>query len=513
MTDLSRRSLLAGVGALAARPGAAQPTAAQPAPRTAIAVRIDRPPAVLDPAFRSGLADGNIVRAIGQRLVSMTPSGNAIPDAAKELKQDDPTTLSFTLNEGQMFTDGYGELTAEDVKFSFERFAVAPAAGKESPYKGDWANLGLVEITGKYTGRIHMDKPRAGLIPIAVADVSGTIVSRRAVEERGAEYGQRPVGSGPLMMSAFDRQRGVTLVRNPGFKGLPSGFEKVDVRYIADPKTAELALRAGELDFAALPPSGLDALKSVQALRTAEQPGIADVWLGLNVEKPPFNDVRVRQAIRAALDVDAILLAGYNGRAPRANALVMPQVTGFWKDAPVHARQVAEAKRLLAEAGMPNGFKTRITVQNVPTFQTMALVVRSQLAEVGIQLEVDARDTASFFASGQGDAGKDLDLFILRFNGKLDPNFLAQWFTTAQVGDWNWQRWASKDFDALLDQASTELDDGKRAGLMIKAQQLMEDSAAFVWLTHDVSLFAFRSWLKPSLLPTGIDWALDRFSA
>lgn len=510
MTDLSRRSILGAAAGLAA--SGVGPARAQGAPHPNAAVRIDRQPEVLDPAFRTGLQDGNIVRAIGQRLVTLAPGGGTVPDAAKELKQEDPTTLSFTLNEGQMFTDNYGELTAEDVKFSFERFAVAPVGGKESPYKGDWANLGLVEITGKYTGRIHMDKPRAGLIPIAVADVSGTIVSRRAVEERGADYGQRPVGSGPMMLGVFEKQRGVTLVRNPGFKGAPSGFEKVDVRYIADPKTAELALRSGELDFAGLPPSNVDAVRSVAALKVIEQPGIANIWLGLNVEKPPFTDLRVRQAVRAALDVDQMLLAGFNGKAPRANALVMPQVLGYWKDAPVHVRNVAEAKRLLAEAGLPNGFKTRITVQNVPIYQTMALVARALLGEVGIQVDVDARDTGAFFSAGQGEAGKDLDMFIVRFNGKLDPNFLAQWFTSSQVGDWNWQRWANKDFDGLLDQASSELDDEKRAALMVKAQGLMEDSAAFVWLTYDVSMFAYRSWLKPALLPTGIDWELDRFS-
>ena len=509
MTDLSRRTLL-GATALAAL--AARPARAQAPAHPTLAVRIDRQPEVLDPAFRTGVHEGNIVRVVGQQLVSMTPDGTAVPNAAKELKQEDSTTYSFTLNEGQMFTDNYGEMTAEDVKFSFERFAVAPVNGKKSFNEGDWVNLGLVEITGKYTGRIHMDKPRAGLIPIAIADVAGTIVSRRAVEERGVDYGQRPVGSGPFMVSAFEKQRSVTLVRNPGWKGTAPGFDRVDVRYIADPKTAELALRSGELDFAGLPPSNVDALRTVNALKTAEQPGIANVWLGINVEKPPFTDVRVRQAVRAALDVDQMLLAGYNGRAPRANALVMPQVTGFWKDAPVHARNVAEAKRLLAEAGLPNGFRTRITVQNVPTFQTMALVARALLGEVGIQAEIDAKDTGAFFSSGQGDTGKNLDMFVLRFNGKLDPNYLAQWFVSSQVGDWNWQRWASKEFDALLDQASTELDDAKRAELMVKAQGLMEDSAAFVWLTYDVSTFAYRSWLKPAPLPTGVDWSLDRFS-
>ena len=101
---------------------------------------------------------------------------------------------------------------------------------------------------------------------------------------------------------------------------------------------------------------------------------------------------------------------------------------------------------------------------------------------------------------------------MIRFSGKLDPNFLAQWFTTGQIGTWNWQRWSNPAFDALLDQGSAELDDAKRAALFVQAQQLMAESAAFVWLTYDVSVFAHRTSLRPALLPTGIDWALDRFA-
>ena len=153
-----------------------------------------------------------------------------------------------------------------------------------------------------------------------------------------------------------------------------------------------------------------------------------------------------------------------------------------------------------------------MVIQNQPVFQTMALVARALLAEVGIQLEVDAQESGSFFSAGKGEAGKTLDTVMIRFNGKMDPNFLAQWFTTSQIGIWNWQRWSDPTFDSLLDQASAELDPPKRAALIVQAQQRMEDSQAFVWLTYDVSVFVARNWLKPALLPSGIDWALDRFA-
>ena len=509
MTLTRRTTLLAS--AAAAATAAIRPAGAQA--KIAIAVRIDRDVEVIDPAFRTGLQDGNIVRAIFQRLYTLAPgTGDLVPDAASKLEQTSPTVVEFTLKPGQMFTDGFGEMTADDVKFSFERFAVAPVNGKPSPYKGDWANLKEVEVTGKYTGKIVMDKPRAALFSVAIGDVSGSIVSKKAVEQRGAEHNTKPVGSGPLLVASFEKQRGAVLKRNPDFKGERSGFEEVAVRYVQDPKTTELGLRSGELDFALLPPQSAEPLRSVSGLAVTQQPGIANVWIGLNMEKKPFDDIRVRQAFHLALDIDQMLLAGYNGKAPRANALVMPQVLGYWKDAPVLKRDVAQSKKLLAEAGLPQGFKCKMIIQNQPVYQTMALVARALLAEAGIQLEVDAQDAGSFFSAGKGDAGKSLDTVMIRFNGKMDPNFLAQWFTTSQIGIWNWQRWSDPKFDALLDQASAELDKQKRADLIIEAQKRMHESQCFTWITYDVSTFVTRTSIKPALLPSGIDWALDRFA-
>lgn len=502
-----RQALLAAAATLAAGPATAQP-------RTNIAVRIDRDVEVLDPAFRTGLQDGNIIRAITQRLFTVAPgTGAMVPDAASELVQTSPTEIAFTLKPGQMFSDNFGEMTADDVKFSFERFAVAPVAGKESPYKGDWVNLKSVEVTGKYTGRIILEKPRASLMAVAIGDVSGSIVCKQAVLQRGVEHNTRPVGSGPLMVTKFEKQRGVTLQRNPAYAGPRAGFEEIAVRYVQDPKTAELGLRAGELDFALLPPQSAEPLRRAPGLTVTEMPGIANVWIGLNTEKKPFDDIRVRRAFRLALDVDQMILAGYNGKVPRANCLVMPKVVGHWPEAPVLRRDIAQARRLLAEAGLSSGFKCRMVIQNQPVFQTMALVARATLAEAGIQLEVDAQESGTFFSAGKGESGKNLDTVMIRFNGKMDPNFLAQWYTTSQIGIWNWQRWSDPTYDSLIDQAAAELDPAKRAALVIEAQKRMDDSQAFVWLTYDVSTFVARDWLKPALLPSGIDWALDRFAS
>ncbi|MGG5810433.1 ABC transporter substrate-binding protein [Falsiroseomonas sp. CW058] len=511
--EIDRRRLLAGAAAAAGLAGAGGQALAQAAPRSSIAVRVERDPEIIDPGFRTGPHDGNIIRVVYQRLLRHKPnSGELELDAAAEVTQASPTVIDFRLKPGQMFTDGFGEMTAEDVKFSFERIGLEPAAGaRPSPYRGDWAGLERVEVTGQHTGRIVLSRPNASLMNIAIGDVSGCIVSRRAVEQRGVEHNTRPVGSGPYALASLERQRGAVLRANPAHAGARPAFNEVAVRFIPDNRATELALRAGELDFAVLPPSVAEPLRGVQGLTISEQPGLQYIWLGMNMEKAPLSDIRVRQAIRLGLDVDQMLIAGYNGRAPRLNTLLPPAVDGHWAEAPVYRRNVAEARRLLAEAGVRNP-RVKLLVLNQPAFQNMALVARALLAEIGVTVEVDARDGGGFWSAGRGDAGREIDMHMMVFNGKLDPNFLMQWFVSGQVGTWNWQRFASPEFDRLFEQAAAELDPARRRAMVIEAQQLMDRSAAFVWLTNNVSFLAHRSWLRPASVPGWLDWQYDSFA-
>jgi len=261
-----------------------------------------------------------------------------------------------------------------------------------------------------------------------------------------------------------------------------------------------------------LSPSTADPLRSVPGLTVNEQPSIAYVWLGMNVEKAPFTDVRVRQAVRLALDVDQMLTAGYNGKAPRLNTLLPPQILGHWREAPVYKRNVAEAKSLLAAAGVSN-LKVKLLILNQAAYQNMALVARALLADVGITVEVDSQEGGTYWNSGKGDVGKNIDMFIVRFNGKHDPNFIMQWFVSKQIGEWNWQRWNSPEFDALFAQSAGELDAAKRRQEVVDAQRLMDKSAAFVWLTNEANTLVYRNWMKPAGVPGWIDWQYDDFGA
>jgi peptide/nickel transport system substrate-binding protein len=412
-----------------------------------------------------------------------------------------------------MFTDGFGEMTADDVKFSFERIGLPPKDGaKESSYKADWLFLQGVEVKSKYEGRIVLTQPRANLYDVVIADGSGCIVSRKAVEQRGADFATKPVGSGPYQLVALERQKGATLRRNPAYAGRKPHYEEISIRFISDARTTDLALRSGELDFAVLAPAAAEPLRSIAGLTVNDQPSIAYVWLGMNVEKAPLSDLRVRQAIRLALDVDQMLAAGYNSKAPRLNTLLPPQILGHWREAPVYKRNVAEARSLLAAAGVSN-LKVKLLILNQASYQSMALVARALLAEIGVTVEVDAQEGGTFWNSGKGDTGKNIDLFITRFNGKHDPNFIMQWFVSGQIGNWNWQRWNSPEFDALYAQSAGEVDPGKRRQLVVDAQRVMDKSAAFVWLTNEANTLVHRNWIRPAGVPGWIDWQYDDFGA
>lgn len=483
------------------------------AARDSVMVRIERDIQSLDPARRIGSVEGNILRAVMRRLTMFKPGSFEIEnDAAESIEQVDETTIEFTLKPGIMFQAGYGELTSDDVKFSFERFN-NPAEGEdEATYAKDWGALDHVEVTGTHSGRLILKNPAPALWLIALSDVSGCIVSKKAYEELGQQVRTRAIGAGPYIMSDWQPNQSITLTADPDYIGQQPPVREIVLRPIQEPKTAQLAFRSDEVHFTKIEdPASVGVLAETAGTEIINKDSINYVWLGMNVEKPPLDDLRVRQAIRKALDVDAMLLAAFDGTVGRAKSLLAPGLLGHWADAPTYERDVEGARALLEEAGHPDGFPIKLTLLNTPYFQTAALVAQANLAEVGIEVELEVLDGGTYWSMGEGEAGENLELSIQRFGGKADPSFQTQWFTSNQVGSWNWQRWRSEEFDRLNALAESATDEAKRAEVYVEMQKLMDESSAYVWLTHEVNIFATKDWLQPSILPNGDDWQYRYF--
>ncbi len=469
----------------------------------------------LDPANRLGSVEANILKAVCPGLIAFKPSSFEWQLAlAKTIGLEGETAIAFELVPGHQFTDGFGEVTAEDVKFSYERFREKNAAGKLPTYAADWEALDTVEVTGKYTGKIRLKSASPMLWATVLPDASGCIISRRAMEQGAYRTDKPPVrviGAGPYSFVEWAPNQRTVLRANPDWKGPAVTFREIVLRPIRDRKTAELALQSDELQFAAIDPQNRMSVAKARATKVLSHDSINMVWLGINTQKKPFDDLRVRQAIRAAIDVSQVVEGGWNASATRADGPLAPGLVGAWKDAPKRGRDVALARRLLQDAGLM-GLSARLTLLNMPAYTNAAVVIQSQLEDAGMKIDLDVQDSGSFWSAGGGDRGKELELSLQRFGGKADPAFQMQWFVSAQIGEWNWERWNDPEFDRLVHDAAATNDTAAREKLYIQAQQRMDASAAFVWLTHETWSYGFRDWLNPAVLPNGDDLSLGSFT-
>ncbi|HEV2676128.1 MAG TPA: ABC transporter substrate-binding protein [Aliidongia sp.] len=518
MTDFSRRRILgaAATTAILSATGFPFPVLAQQG-RTSITLAIGRDiQGLLTPPERIGPIEGNIIRTVCQGLIRFKPGSFEWElSAAKTLTQVSDTEISFELNPGLTFHGGYGEMTADDVKFSFELFAKPTADGKPAGYAKDWASLDHVEVTGKYTGKIMLKSAAPQLWLVVLPDNSGLIISKKAFEAGCYRSDQQPIkviGTGAYTLAEWVPNQRVVLKANPDWKGEKPAFAEVVLQPVRDPKTAELALRANELQFTPVEPADAAEIEKEKDTKLLRQDSINYVWIGLNVEKPPFDNPKVRQALKLAIDVEQVLAGAYNGTVKPAYALMAPGLLGYWADAPKPKADPAAAKKLLAEAGHPNGFKCTLTLMSKPTYQAIGQIVQALLGEIGVQVDLQVLDAAAYYAVGKGDSGKNLDMALQRFGGKADPAFQTQWFVASQIGTWNWQRWNDPQFDDASAKAASINDKAERNRLYIEAQKRMEQSGAYIWLTHEANIFAFRPWLKPAVLPNGDDMLYDRFT-
>jgi peptide/nickel transport system substrate-binding protein len=399
-----------------------------------------------------------------------------------------------------------GELTAEDVKYSYERIA-DPAM--ESPYSGNWAALDHVEVTGTHSGVIVLKEFFAPLWTIALPGSSGYIVCKKAVEALPEKKytTEAPAVSGPYAIAEWTPKQRTTLKPNAAWTGDKQAFEEIQVLPIEDASAAELAYEAGDIDFTRLTLSTLGRYRKEgvpAGSKLIDMPSLAYVWIGMNTENTALTDERVRKAVQRAIDVDAAVEAAYFGVAERSTGIVADTLIGHRNIEPMK-RDVEEAKRLLEEAGVSDLTLT-IDVGLETENLTIGQIVQASLAEVGINVVINQRDSATFWTLGDesaGDQWKDVQLVLNRFSMDPDPSYATEWFTCEQVGVWNWERFCNEEFDKLHAAARIEKDVAKRAAMYEKAQQLMEDSGAYVFLTHERIGYIYRDKFNVVVNPAG----------
>jgi len=463
----------------------------------------------LDPAFYINRSETDVYAALLDRLAEMVPGDTwsfASSSIVTSVEQVDPTHIAFTLKPGVMWTNGFGELTAEDVKYSFERIA-NPDFG--SYYTGDWISLDHVEVIDNLSGVIVLKEPDAALWTTVLTWGSGNIVCKAAVE---ALPDQRfttspPAVSGPYQIREWQPMQRLVLERNPLWNGLEPYFDEIRCFPIEDNKTAELAFLAGELDFTTIAVSSVPNLEEnlPEDARLAIKATTAYAWIGMNVDHEPFGDIRVRRAVQKAIDVRAIQEGAYFGAAPLATGIISPGLVGYRAVEPPYPDPDG-ARALLAEAGFPDGFKTTLIVESVPDRVNAAQIVQANVAEIGIDVDVIPMDSGPFWEMGlesSGEQWKTIEMVLNNYTSIPDAAFATQWFVPDQVGVWNWERWSNAEFGELDRKARAEVDPEKRSAMYVRMMDLMWEEAAYVPLVHEPLVAIYRDTIDPQLLPDG----------
>ena len=275
---------------------------------------------------------------------------------------------------------------------------------------------------------------------------------------------------------------------------------------IDDEKTAEIGFQAGELDFTWTSVGSIPTFQKGPPAhgKLQTRPPLAYVWMGISEVVPPFDDIRVRQAVQKAVDVDALLKAAYLGVAERATGIIAPGLLGH-RDMKMPPRDVEGAKKLLAAAGKTS-FQCHLAILNKAERVTAAQVVQANLAEVGIDVVIDSYNSGTYWTIGDktaGDKWKTLQLMISRFSMAPDPFYGTEWFVPEQIGTWNWEQFNSKEFGDLHKAAVVELDRAKRRRMYVRMQDLMEQSGCYIFLTHEVQGVLSRDATVPALMPDG----------
>lgn len=502
---LNRRQVLAGLTAAGFSAGF-YPRAAISADGKILRVRSYSDIQNLDPAFRKAAPEDDIMRNIFCGLVqnkSGTEWGWEL-DGAASINQVDDKHIEFTLKEGLKWTDGHGDVTAEDVKYSYERIA-DPAL--DSPYKGDWSALDHVEVKDKLSGVIVLKEPFVPLWSTTLTFGSGNIVSKAAVEAAGGRFDTKPPAQcGRYVLKEWLPKQRVVLARNPEWPGNPAPFEEVHILPIEDGKTSELAFESGEIDYTWVSASSIPRYQKegVKNGKLEVRPSLAYVWMGVSQYPPPFDDVKVRRAIQHGVDVNSVLEAAYFGVAEPSTGIIAPGLVGH-REKRLYEYDPDKARALLKEAGH-DSIEATLDLLNTTEYLNAAQAIQASLADIGVNVTIQQHDSGTFWSLGDessGDSWKKIQLILGRFSMQPDPSFATEWFTPEQVGVWNWERFNSPEFGELHNKAKGELDQKKRHDMYVRMQDLMEESGSYVFLTHGVTGLVYRDSVVAGLMPHG----------
>jgi dipeptide transport system substrate-binding protein len=397
------------------------------------------------------------------------------------------------------------DFTASDVLFSFNRQGSEDSpyhkiSGGSYDYYGDMGFAKLItklEAPDDYTVRFTLSEPQAPFL----ADLAMNFASIQSAEYadvlmkagKPEQIDQIPIGTGPFSFVAYQRDATIRYKRFDQYWGPKAKLDALVFSINKDPAVRLAKLRANECQVMAYPaPADLPGIKIDPNLTLLQQPGLNIGYLAFNATKKPFDDPRVRQALSLALDKEAILAAVYQGAGAPAKNLIPPTMWSYNNAIKDYPHDPEAAKKLLAEAGYPDGFETELWAMPVqrpynPDARRVAELMQNDLMKVGVKAKIVSYEWGEYRKRVQAGEATMAELGWTGDNGDPDNFFtpLAS-CAAARVGGGSASKWCDKDFDALIDKARTLTVQADRAKLYEQAQVIMHDQAPFFFIANSI---------------------------
>jgi len=442
----------------------------------------------LDPQQQDETPTNSMCANIYDALVNRKADLSFEPGLAEKWEQKDPVTWVFHLRKNVTFHNG-NPFTADDVVFTFDRFKTQRVAG------GIVATVASVKKLDDYTVEIKTKEPDAAFLS-TVAKVF--IINKKYVTEVGdKEFNLKPVGTGPYMLKEWVQSDHITLQAYEKYWRKPAEIKTVIFRPITNDATRTAALLSGEVQLIAdVPVRDADQIAKNEHLRYVGIPGLRLIYLTVDVTRDktpainlpvnPFKDERVRQAVRMAIDIDSIIKNVFNGHAYPAYQGVPKHVAGHVDGMKGVKYDPEMAKKLLAEAGYPNGFTVKLDAPNnrYPNDFRVAEAIASQLAKVGIKVELNLMPKSIFF-----DYIRPGDKTSLCLTGwGFDTGEAGLWYRTMfytrdkkrGFGGSNRGHYSNPVFDDLVDKAEASATMDERTKYLQELTKLADKEMPFI---------------------------------
>lgn len=483
-------------------------------------------PTAVDPHYHQATPNGALGSQIFDTLVGQDSKGNLAPLLATSWKTLDDKTWVFNLRQGVKFSNG-APFTAQDAIFTFCRMANNPQS-ISGAFKSIVNKLQDVQATDPHTLRITT-RAAYPLLPhdlTRAAIISSGIVQHGPItfdlEHKCGVTGPWPrledfndgkdaIGTGPYKLKSYVKGVGIELVRNDGYWGKKPEWK--DVKFVPVPNAGPrlTGLLAGDFDVIESPAArDLPRIKKTPGFGYVATPSDRVIFLQFDVGrspspmvqapngKNPLQDVRVRRAISMAIDRETIAARIMSGMATPAYQFVHDGMFGALPKPPVLKYDPQAAKKLLAEAGYPDGFDLTIASPNDRYINDgqIAQAVAQYLARVGIRTKVDAMTRAVYFPKR---AKREFSFSLGGWSSDDASSFLQYWITSYApdlgLGTSNYGRYSNPELDQALRQALTTIDPDKRAALLRKSLSLALADLPCIPLHFESSIWAFRKGL------------------